>query len=354
MPNFDFNRNKSTLTNVSIANVAIGTVTEVDTTTEESTFLPFIHGSITPTSFIVSGCTLGVSTTITTNLPNGFSNIRAGDAVVLSTAGGATMANTTVSFVVNSTTIIVATAPTVAGTANSSTLTFTPQVSGCTLTNGSTTITTTVVNGFDRVQPGDSVSVVTANGAAMANTTVVTVLSSNTITVATAPTASTTSGQATTLSFSPIISGCTLTSGSTTITTNVANGFTRVRPGDSVTLSTAGGATMANTTVSSVVNSTTITVATAPTGTGTTNGSSLTFTPVAITPPVWAIKLVYQKVGSLLTIRPTFYLYDGSIGNGSPTIINAISATNLVDANGNSPTIDLDAYYNSIRVARSL
>jgi hypothetical protein len=80
----------------------------------------------------------------------------------------------------------------------------------------------------------------------------------------------------------------------------------------------------------------------------------LTFTPVAITPPVWAIKLVYQKVGSLLTIRPTFYLYDGSIGNGSPTIINAISATNLVDANGNSPTIDLDAYYNSIRVARSL
>lgn len=149
------------------------------------------------------------------------------------------------------------------------------------------------------------------------------------------------------------VSGCNLTSGSATITTTTANGFASVRVGDVATVSSGGGTIAANT-VTAINSTTSITIsvnATAPSTTA--NSSVLQFAPPAISPTVWGIRLLYIKNGSVVTIRPTLYLYDGNLGGTAGTAANATAAINLVDAQGVTPSIDLDTFYNTIRVGRS-
>lgn len=149
------------------------------------------------------------------------------------------------------------------------------------------------------------------------------------------------------------VSGCNLTNGSATITTTTANGFAGVRVGDVVTVSSGGGTIAANT-VTTINSTTSITISVNATASSTTaNSSVLQFAPPAITPTVWGIRLLYVKNGSVVTIRPTLYLYDGNLGGTAGTAANATAAINLVDAQGVTPSIDLDTFYSTIRVGRS-
>lgn len=368
MPQFDFSRLKSVTANATSAVINAGTQVEVDTVTEESNFLPFNHSSFTPALFVVGGCNLtSTGSVITTNLAFGFANVRVGDAISLTVAGTGTptMADTTVASVVSLTQITVAGTITGASTGNSSTVTITPRVANCTLTANNTTITTTTVNGFDRIQPGDSVSWVSGTGSIAANTTVISVPTTTSIVVSAAPGA----GVAT-LGFSAVIGGCTIPAAlNPVVTTTVPGGFSRVRPGDTVALASGlgGGAVLGTATVVTAVNSPTsitlgsainaagtVTNGTSPTATTAGQTSSLVFTPVAIAPTAWAIRLLYQRNGSVVTIRPTLYLYDGSLGIVTGTAANATTAISLADSQNNVPMVDLDAFYNAVRVSRSV
>ena len=149
------------------------------------------------------------------------------------------------------------------------------------------------------------------------------------------------------------VSGCNITTGSATITTTTANGFANVRVGDVVTVSSGGGTIAANT-VTAINSTTSITISVNATASSTTaNSTVLTFVPPAITPTTWGIRLLYEKKGSVVVIRPTLYLYDGTLGGTAGTPANASTAINLVDSQGNVPSVDLDALYNTIRVGRS-
>ena len=149
------------------------------------------------------------------------------------------------------------------------------------------------------------------------------------------------------------VSNCNITNGSAIITTTTTNGFANVRVGDVVTVSSGGGTIAANT-VTAVNSTTSITISVSATAASTTaNSSVLQFAPPAISPTVWGIRLLYTKSGSVVTIRPTIYFYDGSLGGTTGTATNATSAINLTDSSGNVPSIDLDAFYNAIRVSRS-
>ena len=149
------------------------------------------------------------------------------------------------------------------------------------------------------------------------------------------------------------VSGCNLVSGNTTITTTTANGFASVRVGDVITVSSGGGTIAANT-VTAVNSTTSITLSVAPSANSSSADSTvLTVTPPAITPTAWGIRLTYVRSGSVVSIRPTFFLYDGSLNGAAGTPNNASASINLVDSQGNIPSIDLDAFYTAIRVARS-
>jgi hypothetical protein len=150
------------------------------------------------------------------------------------------------------------------------------------------------------------------------------------------------------------VANCNITSGSATITTTTSNGFANVRVGDVVTV-TAGGGTIAANTVLSVNSVTSITITVNATVSSTTaNSSTIQLAPPVISPTMWGIRLLYQKSGSVITIRPTIYFYDGSLGSTIGTVANATTAINLTDSSGNAPSIDFDAFYNAIRVTRSV
>jgi len=150
------------------------------------------------------------------------------------------------------------------------------------------------------------------------------------------------------------VSGCNLIATNTTITTTTANGFASVRVGDVITVSSGGGTVAANT-VTAVNSTTSITLSVAPTaGSTSANSTVITVTPPAITPTAWGIKLTYVKSGSVVSIRPTFFMYDGSLNGTAGTPANASAIINLVDSQGNTPSIDLDAFYSGIRVSRSV
>ena len=149
------------------------------------------------------------------------------------------------------------------------------------------------------------------------------------------------------------VSNCNLVATNTTITTTTSNGFASVRVGDVITVSSGGGTIAANT-VTAINSTTSITVSVAPTvSSTTTNSTVITVTPPAIAPTTWGVRLTYVKSGSVVTIRPTLFLYDGSLGGTAGTAANASVSINLVDPQGNVPSVDLDAFYNSIRVSRS-
>jgi len=149
------------------------------------------------------------------------------------------------------------------------------------------------------------------------------------------------------------VSNCNISNGSAIITTTTTNGFSNVRVGDVVTVSSGGGTIAANT-VTAINSTTSITISVnATAASSTANSSVLQFAPPAISPTTWGIRLLYQKSGSVITIRPTIYFYDGSLGGTAGTVANATTAINLTDSSGNVPSIDLDAFYNAIRVSRS-
>ena len=149
------------------------------------------------------------------------------------------------------------------------------------------------------------------------------------------------------------VSNCNITSGSNIITTTTANGFASVRVGDVITVSSGGGTIAANT-VTAVTSTTQITISVNATANSTSaNSSVITVAPPAITPTTWGIRLTYVKSGSVVTIRPALFLYDGSLGGTAGTAANATTVINLTDAQGNVPSVDLDTFYNTIRVSRS-
>lgn len=149
------------------------------------------------------------------------------------------------------------------------------------------------------------------------------------------------------------VAGCNLVASNTTITTTTANGFASVRVGDVVTVN-AGGGTIAANTVTAVNSTTSITLSVAPSANSSSaNSTTLTITPPAITPTTWGIRLTYVKSGSVVSIRPTLFLYDGSLNDATGTAANATAVINLVDAQGNAPSVDLDAFYSNIRVSRT-
>ncbi len=149
------------------------------------------------------------------------------------------------------------------------------------------------------------------------------------------------------------VSNCNLVASNTTITTTTADGFASVRVGDVITVSSGGGTIAANT-VTAVNSTTSITLSVAPTASSSSaNSTVITVTPPAISPTTWSVRLTYVKSGSVVTIRPTLFLYNGSLGGTAGTAANASVAINLVDSQGNLPSVDLDAFYSTIRVARS-
>jgi hypothetical protein len=149
------------------------------------------------------------------------------------------------------------------------------------------------------------------------------------------------------------VAGCNLVASNTTITTTTANGFASVRVGDVVTVDSGGGTISANT-VTAVNSTTSITLSVAPSASSSSaNSTTLTITPPAITPTTWGIRLTYVKSGSVVSIRPTLFLYDGSLNGAAGTAANASTIINLVDAQGNAPSVDLDAFYSNIRVSRT-
>lgn len=149
------------------------------------------------------------------------------------------------------------------------------------------------------------------------------------------------------------VASCNLVSGNTTITTTTANGFASVKIGDVVTVASGGGVIAANT-VTAVNSTTSITLSVAPSANSSSaNSTTLTITPPAITPTTWGIRLTYVKSGSVVSIRPTLFLYDGSLNGVAGTVANASTVINLVDAQGNAPSVDLDAFYSNIRVGRT-
>lgn len=150
------------------------------------------------------------------------------------------------------------------------------------------------------------------------------------------------------------VAGSNLLTSSTTVSTNVANGFASVRVGDVVTVGSGGGTLAGGTTVASIVSTTSIVLSSAPTANSTTaNSTTLSFAPPAITPTVLAIRLSYTKNGSVISVQPSLFLYNGSLGGTVGTALNASAVVNLIDSGGNIPSFDLDAFYNTIRVARS-
>lgn len=149
------------------------------------------------------------------------------------------------------------------------------------------------------------------------------------------------------------VASCNLVASNTTITTTTPNGFASVRVGDVITVASGGGTVAANT-VTAVNSTTSITLSVAPSASSSSaNSTTITVTPPQITPAVWAIRLTYVKSGSVVSIRPSLFLYDGTLGNTTATAANAATVVNLADAQGNFPSVDLDAFYNTIRVGRS-
>lgn len=123
----DLNRPAAAQTNAITPSLDIGTPTEVDTTEEESIFIPFNLQSVDPASFTVASCTTtNASTTVTAtggvfNTAGGHGKgVKVGDAVSgTGIAGGTTVATVAT----NGNSITLSQAATASGTV---TLTFDP------------------------------------------------------------------------------------------------------------------------------------------------------------------------------------------------------------------------------------
>jgi energy-converting hydrogenase Eha subunit E len=77
----ELTRPKSVATNTQNTDLTVGTVVEVDTSVEESQYIPVRIGSIDPPPFTVSGCATTISSTSVTTTAGGFARVRAGDVI---------------------------------------------------------------------------------------------------------------------------------------------------------------------------------------------------------------------------------------------------------------------------------
>ena len=142
------------------------------------------------------------------------------------------------------------------------------------------------------------------------------------------------------------VSSVSTTSSSPTITTT-GGGFSTVKVGDALS-----GTGISGRTVQSKSNdNNTITMD----GNASATGSiTLTVDPPSATPVVAAIKIVLAKGGSSLTLVPTLYLYDGSLGSvTTASTANATKTIRLAGTGNESMVIDLDDFLTKFRVPRS-
>jgi hypothetical protein len=144
-------------------------------------------------------------------------------------------------------------------------------------------------------------------------------------------------------------------SGSTTLTTAIANGFVNIRVGDPVSgTGIAGGTTV----TAKAVGDQSLTLSAATTAL--ISAGTITFDPPAITPTLILLKVNFYRDPvnpSLMTAGVTFYAYDGSLLNADGTDLNATRTFPMITSvpTGSLSVIplDMEAYYTAIRVAKA-
>ncbi|MGL5075105.1 MAG: hypothetical protein ACRDBG_04605 [Waterburya sp.] len=137
-----------------------------------------------------------------------------------------------------------------------------------------------------------------------------------------------------------VVANCTTTNGNSQVTTS-ANGFSNVRVGDAV----SGTGIAANSEVTAKANDNTITLNNNATAAGTV---SLTFTPDAFSPTIFAVEINFDKNGSKLGISPKIHFYDGGNGGDGATTTNSSSVIPLPRTE-----VNLDDFLNKCRVPRT-
>jgi len=141
------------------------------------------------------------------------------------------------------------------------------------------------------------------------------------------------------------VSGCTTTSGSTTVTTT-GNGFANVAIGDAI----SGTGIPTSTTVSGITSDNAITISNAATSAGSV---TLTVTPPTVTPTVYGILVQHSPAGSVFGISVSLLLYDGTLENTAATASNAASTVSLLPSNGQPIQVNLDQFLTNLRVPQS-
>ena len=115
----ELTRPKSVTTNAQNTALSVGAVVEIDTSTEESFFIPINLASTDPPSFTVANSTTTSGSPTVTTTSNGFQNVQVGDVVT----GSGIAASTTVTAKANNNTITLNNNATASGTVM---LTFDP------------------------------------------------------------------------------------------------------------------------------------------------------------------------------------------------------------------------------------
>jgi hypothetical protein len=147
---------------------------------------------------------------------------------------------------------------------------------------------------------------------------------------------------------------CSAASGSPTLTTAIANGFSSVRVGDPV----SGTGITGGSTVSAIAAGNQSLTLSANT-TALISAGTVTFDPPAITPTVIALKVNFYKDPtntSLMYAGLTLYTYDGSLLNVTGTDANATKVIPMVSNVSNLSLaqipIDAEAFYTAIRMPK--
>jgi hypothetical protein len=136
------------------------------------------------------------------------------------------------------------------------------------------------------------------------------------------------------------VANAVTTNGSATVTTT-GNGFLYVRVGDPV----AGTGIAGGSTVAAKASNNSITLSANATASGTV---TLTFDPPAVTPTVFAIKVLYRSSSANFTVVPIIYVFDGT-NPGTVTESNAIATYPLITADKSPISVDFSNYLTNLR-----
>jgi len=143
------------------------------------------------------------------------------------------------------------------------------------------------------------------------------------------------------------VASVTTTNSSPTITTT-GGGFASVKVGDAL----SGTGITSRAVQSKSADNNTITMDGNASASGTI---TLTVDPPSGTPALAAIKVQLSKSGSSLTLVPTLYLYDGSLGSvTAASSSNAAKTIRLVGTLNEALTVDLDEFLTNFRVPKSV